>query len=512
MGTVAGVGASHTSLPESASGGPPPAGRGGTGDGGSSHQGEPEPRYSAAEWRIRALSPLDGRYGRQMELYAAAFSEGALVRQRFAVEVAWLDHLTSKSSLPGMEPLSEAERATLGSWASHFGDAEALEVKAIERRTNHDVKAVEYYLKRRLVEELGWPAGRAELAHFGATSEDINNLAYARTVRKALAEIWVPSAEALVDDVRRMALEHADLPMLARTHGQPATPTTLGKELAVFVARWERQLRGASDVAVPGKWGGATGTLAAHVVAYPEADWASVARDFVGSMGFEWAPLTTQVEPHDWLAELFGAMSRFGTVLIDFCRDMWAYISLGYLRQKVVEGEVGSSAMPHKVNPIDFENAEANAGVAGALLGHLSAKLPVSRLQRDLSDSSAMRNIGCAFGYSGLAVMSARRGLARAVPDPAALASDLEGAWEVLAEAVQTVMRRYGLIGSYERLKLVTRGKSLGQEELQHFLREVDLPEEARQRLSALTPGGYTGLAGDLAKLITAREGGTPSG
>jgi adenylosuccinate lyase len=458
--------------------------------------------FTAAEWRLRALSPLDGRYGQQMEPYAAVFSEAALIRERFAVEVAWLVHLAGWPGIAELGPLSEAELATLQRWAATFGEADAAAVKQIEARTNHDVKAVEYYLKRRLAAELGWPAARAEFAHFGATSEDVNNLAYARMIRAALADVWLPAAQALVGDVRHLALAHAELPMLAHTHGQPATPTTLGKELAVFVARWERQLRSSRAVVVPGKWGGATGTLAAHVVAYPDVDWLVLTRRFVEGMGLEWAPLTTQVEPHDWMAELFGALSRFGTVLIDFCRDMWSYVSLGYLRQKLVEGEVGSSAMPHKVNPIDFENAEANAGLAGALFGHLSEKLPISRLQRDLSDSSTLRNIGSAFGYSGLAVLSARRGVARTAPDPAALAADLDQAWEVLAEAVQTVMRRYGVEEPYERLKALTRGRVLTREDLQHFVREIDLPAEARQRLLALTPATYTGLAARLSSML----------
>ena len=470
-------------------------------DGGRDH-GVTERAYTAAEWRLRALSPLDGRYGGQMEPYAAAFSEGALIRERFAVEVAWLVHLSACPGIAELGPLTGTERATLDGWAQAFGAADAAAVKQIEARTNHDVKAVEYYLKRRLTEGLGWPAARAEFAHFGVTSEDVNNLAYARMVRSALAGVWLPAAEALVGDVRDMALAHAALPMLAHTHGQPATPTTLGKELAVFVARWERQLRSARAVAVPGKWGGATGTLAAHVVAYPEVDWLAVTRHFVEAMGFEWAPLTTQVEPHDWMAELFGALSRFGTVLVDFCRDMWSYVSLGYLRQKLVEGEVGSSVMPHKVNPIDFENAEANAGLAGALFGHLSEKLPVSRLQRDLSDSSALRNIGSAFGYSGLAVLSARRGVARTAPDPAALAADLDGAWEVLAEAVQTVMRRHGVEEPYERLKALTRGRVLTPEDLEHFVRGLDLPAEAQKRLLALTPATYTGLAARMSSML----------
>jgi adenylosuccinate lyase len=441
-----------------------------------------------------------------MTPYAAAFSEAALIRERFAVEVAWLRYLAALVEVTELSPMSSAELEALAGWEDEFGTEQALAVKDVERTTNHDVKAVEYYLKTRLVQELGWPAERAEFVHFGATSEDVNNLAYARMVRRAVAEVWAPSARALVEDVSRLALDHAELPMLARTHGQPATPTTLGKELAVFVVRWRRQLRGVEGVDIPGKWGGATGTLAAHVAAYPELDWSSVARAFVGSMGFTWAPLTTQVEPHDWLAELFGAMSRFGTVLIDFCRDAWAYTSLGYLRQKVAPGEVGSSVMPHKVNPIDFENAEANAGMAGAILDHLARKLPVSRLQRDLSDSSAMRNIGSAFGYLGLAVMSARRGLARTVPDDAALAADLDGAWEVLTEAVQTAMRRYGMTHGYERLKGLTRGKVLGQDDLHRFVRELDLPKCAEERLLALTPAAYTGLASQLAKLINVPE------
>jgi adenylosuccinate lyase len=455
-----------------------------------------------SEWRLRALSPLDGRYGKQMEAYAGVFSEAALIRQRFAIEVAWLGQLAAQPELSELAPLSDQETRALADWVAAFGPLEANAVKQIEAVTNHDVKAVEYYLKSRLVNELGWTPERAEFAHFAATSEDVNNLAYARMVREALADVWLPAAEALVNDVRAAALEYANLPMLARTHGQPATPTTLGKELAVFVARWDRQLRAASRVEVLGKWGGATGTLAAHVVAYPELDWLVISRDFVTSLGFTWSPLTTQVEAHDWMAELFDAVARFEAVLIDFSRDMWSYISLGYLRQKVVHGEVGSSAMPHKVNPIDFENAEANAGLASALLRHLAEKLPISRMQRDLSDSSALRNIGSAFGYSGLAVLSARRGMARSTPDQAVLSADLENAWEVLAEAVQTVMRRYGVAEPFERLKSLTRGKPLGPEELHHFVRGLDLPEHVQAELLALTPETYTGLANQLANLV----------
>jgi adenylosuccinate lyase len=464
---------------------------------------------TVTEWRLGALSPLDGRYGRYMEAYAAHFSEGALIGHRFAIEVAWLKYLAALPQVAELEQLTGAELEALDDWAASFGLAEAMAVKQAEARTNHDVKAVEYYLKARLQEQLGWSPERAEFVHFGATSEDINNLAYARMVRGALSGVWLPAAEALVNDVRRVALDHAGSAMLARTHGQPATPTTLGKELAVFVARWERQLRSVRAVDIPGKWGGATGTLAAYYVAYPELDWMAIAGDFVTSMGFNWAPLTTQVEPLDWMAELFAAMSRFGTVLIDFSQDMWFYISLGYFRQRVLANEVSSSVMPHKVNPIDFENAESNAGLAGALFGHLSQKLPVSRMQRDLSDSSALRNIGSAFGYSALAIASARRGMARTTPDVEALGADLDDAWEVLAEAVQTVMRRYGVPEPYERLKALTRGKVPSQGDLQHFVRGLDLPAQAQQRLLDLTPQAYVGLAERLAKLVQSPSEGT---
>ena len=460
--------------------------------------------YTPEEWRLRALSPLDGRYGRQMEHYAELFSEAALVRQRFSVEVEWLEFLASLPQLAELEPLTEEESRALRAWVAHFGVTQAMEVKKAEATTNHDVKAVEYYLKQRVVGELGWSPARAEFVHFGATSEDVNNLAYARMVRAGLAEAWLPAAEALVEDVRKLALREAGRPMLARTHGQPATPTTLGKELAVFVSRWERQLRLVRGVDIPGKWGGATGTLAAHCVAYPEVDWLHVSRSFVSSLGFTWAPLTTQVEPHDWLAELMDAMARWCAVLIDMCRDMWSYISLGYFRLKVVEGEVGSSAMPHKLNPIDFENAEANAGMATALLRHMAEKLPISRMQRDLSDSSTLRNVGIAFGYSGLAAVSARRGLSRSTVDSRALEADLEGAWEVLTEAVQSVMRRYGAVGGYERLKSLSQGQLLNREDLMHFVRGLDLPPHVQKRLLTLTPATYTGLAEQLATFIEA--------
>ncbi|HYA44013.1 MAG TPA: adenylosuccinate lyase [Acidimicrobiales bacterium] len=458
-------------------------------------------RASAEEWRLRALSPLDGRYGALVEPYAAFFSEGALIRQRFAVEVAWLEHLAALPDVAELE-LSAEDEVALNAWVGGFSQRDALAVKGIERRTNHDVKAIEYFLKSRLTRELGWSPARVEFVHFGATSEDVTNLAYAQMVRGALGGLWLPAAEGLVARVRDMALAQAELPMLSHTHGQPATPTTLGKELAVFVARWERQLEAVRRVEILGKWGGAAGTLAADVVSYPGLDWLAIARGFVESRGFVWAPLTTQVEAHDWMAELFDAMGRFGVVLVDFCRDMWSYISLRYLRQKAVEGEVGSSTMPHKINPIDFENAEANASVAGALFRHLSEKLPLSRLQRDLSDSSALRNIGSAFGYSALAIASARRGLQHVEPDPGALAADLDSNWEVLAEALQTVMRRYGIPEPYERLKAATRGKNLSPRDFRALVAGLGLPETVKSEFMALDPAKYTGLAAELAKLI----------
>ena len=459
-----------------------------------------EQAWTAAQWRLRALSPLDGRYGRQAESYAEIFSENATIRERLAIEVAWLQHLARIPQLEVPGPLSSADNAALASWVTNFGNAQAAEVKQIEARTNHDIKAIEYYLKNRLTGELNWPATRAEMVHFGATSEDVSNLAYARMIRRAVTELWLPDARKLVKQVRRTALQHAELPMLGRTHGQPATPTTLGKELAVFAARWDRQAQAVRQVQIMGKWGGATGTLAAWQVACPELDWITITRRFVESHGLSWAPLTTQIEPHDWIAELFDALRRFNNVLLGFCRDMWTYISLGYLRQAAAPDEVGSSTMPHKINPIDFENAEANVGLANALLGHLADKLPVSRLQRDLSDSSAMRNIGMAFGYCGLALASATRGFSKITPDPAALAADLEDEWEVLAEAVQTVMRRWGISEPYEQLKAITRGRRASQDDIRQLVGQLQLPAGPRQRLLEMTPATYVGLAAELTR------------
>ena len=445
-----------------------------------------------------ALSPLDGRYANQVEPYARSFSEEALFRQRFRVEVEWLLNLASEPGIGELPSVDGAGAAELRRWVSEFGRGDFERIKEIERRINHDVKAVEYYLKERL----GGTglADRSEFVHFACTSEDINNLAHALMLREGLETAWFPAADALVADVWDMARSLASMPMPSHTHGQPASPTTLGKEMAVFAARWDRQLRSVRGVRLLGKFNGAVGTYGAHTAAYPEVDWVGLSRRFVESLGLGWNPLTTQIEPHDALAEVFHGVVRFNSVLLDFCRDMWEYISRGYLRQKAVAGEVGSSTMPHKVNPIDFENAEANAGISSALLEHLASKLMVSRMQRDLSDSSAMRNMGLGVAHSGLALVGARKGLARVSPAPEFMRSELEGQWEVLAEPIQTVMRRYGMPEPYERLKDLTRGTTVTADEVRRFIKDLGLPPEAERSLLELDPWSYLGLAATLAE------------
>jgi adenylosuccinate lyase len=445
-----------------------------------------------------ALSPLDGRYARQVEPFARAFSEEALFRQRFTVEVEWFLALATEPGVTELAPVPAEMVAQLKGWVADFGPDDVARIKTIEARINHDVKAVEYLLKEKLVAMGFGPA--AEFVHFACTSEDINNIAHALMLREGLATGWLPLADELVDDVWGQAAAHAALAMPSHTHGQPASPTTLGKELAVFAARWQRLLTTIRSVPLLAKFNGAVGTYSAHTIAYPEVDWLRVSRHFVEGFGLNWNPLTTQIESHDALAEVFHAIVRFNTVLIDFCRDMWEYISRGYLRQRPVAGEVGSSTMPHKVNPIDFENAEANAGVSSALLEHLASKLMISRMQRDLSDSSAIRNMGPALGHSGLAVASAHRGLSRVSPDPGVMAAELDSQWEVLAEAIQTVMRRYGRPEPYEQLKVLTRGQAVSAEDVRAFVRTLGLPAEAEARLLALSPATYVGLAADLAR------------
>jgi adenylosuccinate lyase len=426
---------------------------------------------------LRSISPLDGRYARQVAELGDHVSEWALIRARVRVEVEWLRMLTD-------EPIDSVH--------DHFSDADAEEVKEIEKRTNHDVKAVEYFLRERV------PAHVRELLHFGLTSEDVNNLSYALLLQGAIEQVWRPAAEELVDGVTALAEATRAIPLLSRTHGQPATPTTFGKEMAVFVARWRRQLEQLDRQEYRGKLNGAVGTYGALAVARPDVDWEDVSRRFVESLGLMWSPLTTQIEPHDWIAELFGLLARFNAILVDFDRDVWAYISRGLVRQRPVAGEVGSSTMPHKVNPIDFENSEANAGVGSALGLHMATSLPVSRLQRDLSDSSLLRNSGVVVGHSLLAIRSALRGLGKIEVSEAALAAELDDAWEVLAEAVQTVMRKRGGDDPYDQLKALTRGAGIDRERLRAFVEAADLDENDRRRLLELTPAAYVGLAEKL--------------
>jgi len=449
---------------------------------------------------LTALSPLDGRYAAKVRPLQEHFSEFALIRERVAVEVAWLLALADEPSFDALKHFSAATRAELESAVSGFGIAEAERVKAIEATTNHDVKAVEYWLRERFAANAE-VAAAAELIHFACTSEDINNLAHARMVKAGRDRVLLPAIDRIVERLDALAKAHAGVAMLARTHGQPATPTTLGKEMANVAFRLRRARGILSKVELLGKVNGATGNFNAHVAAAPQVDWPKFAERFVTSMGLAYNPLTIQIEPHDALAEAFDAIARLNTILVDLNRDIWGYIALGYFRQKVKAGEVGSSTMPHKVNPIDFENSEGNLGLANALLRHLSEKLPVSRWQRDLTDSTVLRNVGVAFGHSLLAYDSCQRGLDKLEANPARIAADLDDAWDVLAEAVQTVMRAHRVPGSYEKLKELTRGKGgITREDLHAFVNTLPIPQEARARLLALTPATYVGLAPRLAR------------
>lgn len=448
---------------------------------------------------LRALSPLDGRYRGKLEALAEHFSEFAFIRYRVRVELEWLLALAGEPGIVELAPFPPALAARLRAIATDFDLTQAQAVKDIEARTNHDVKAMEYWLKAQL--EGLVPAGASEFIHFACTSEDINNLCHGLMLAEARTGVLLPSLDRVIDRLRALAAEHAGLAMLSRTHGQAATPTTLGKEIANFAHRLGRARARLAAVSLPGKINGAVGNYNAHTVAYPRMDWESFARGFVESLGLEFNPYTTQIEPHDGMAELFDALAAINTVLLDLDRDLWGYISLGYFRQRVREGEVGSSVMPHKVNPIDFENSEGNLGIANALLNHLSAKLPVSRWQRDLSDSTVLRNLGVACGHTLLAWEACLTGLNKLSADPVRLRQDLEAGWEVLAEPIQTVLRRLGVDEPYERLKAFTRGKgSLTREQLWGFIAELPIPEAERQALRALAPWDYTGLAEKLAR------------
>ena len=451
---------------------------------------------------LTALSPLDGRYRAKVAALAEYFSEYALIRERIRVELAWLAALSDEPGVAEVKPFASAARASLAAAVGNFSVADAERVKSIERTTNHDVKAMEYWLKERFADAPEVSAA-SEFIHFACTSEDINNLAYGCMVRDARRDVLLPSLAELTADLRALAHAHADLPMLSRTHGQAATPTTLGKEMANVVARLERAVSAFAAAPLPGKINGAVGNYNAHLVAYPGIDWEAFSRRIVDGLGLEFAAYTTQIEPHDGLAALFDALARLNTIIIDLDRDIWGYVSLGYFRQKAKEGEVGSSTMPHKVNPIDFENSEGNLGLANALLRHLADKLPISRWQRDLSDSTVLRNVGVAFGHALLGFQSCRQGLSRLAVDPARLAADLDGNWDVLAEPIQTVMRRYGVPNPYEQLKALTRGKSgITRESLHAFIDALAIPADAKVRLKALTPATYIGKAVELARRV----------
>ncbi len=451
---------------------------------------------------ISALSPLDGRYHAKVESLSPYFSEYGLIRYRLRVELEWFKALSLEPILKEIPAFSPATQQKLTDIVTSFSEQDAGAVKAIEAETNHDVKALEYWLKNKLA-VCPDALAAAEFIHFACTSEDINNLAYGLMVKEARDRVMLPAINSVVAKLRDLAHRHAGLAMLSRTHGQAATPTTLGKEMANVVARLERAAGKIAAVSLTGKINGAVGNYNAHLAAYPDFDWEIFARKFVDSLGLEFNPYTIQIEPHDSVAELFDGYARLNTILIDLNRDIWGYVSLGYFKQKVKAGEVGSSTMPHKVNPIDFENSEGNLGLANALLRHLSDKLPISRWQRDLSDSTLLRNIGVACGYSLLAYDSCLKGLGKLEANTQRLAEDLDANWEVLAEPIQTVMRRYGVANPYEQLKELTRGKArITREELQLFVRQLDIPEKAKKQLLELTPGTYLGKAIDLAKRI----------
>ena len=450
---------------------------------------------------LTALSPLDGRYASKVDALRPIFSEFGLIKARVKVEIEWLLALAAEGGISELAPFSDAATKRLRDFADGLSTADAARVKAIEATTNHDVKAVEYLIKERLKDDPEL-APALEFVHFACTSEDINNLSYALMLRDAREHVMLPKLDGLIASLRDLAHTHAALPMLSRTHGQTASPTTVGKEFANVVARLDRQRAVLAATPMPGKINGAVGNYNAHVASYPAIDWVTFSKNFVESMGLTWQPYTTQIEPHDGIAEISDVMKRVDTILIDLSRDIWGYISQGYFKQKLKEGEVGSSTMPHKVNPIDFENAEGNFGIANALYEHFAAKLPISRWQRDLTDSTVLRALGTAFGHSLIGFDALSRGLGKLEVNPERLAADLDASWEVLAEAVQTVMRRYGLPNPYEQLKALTRGQGINKASMREFVDALDLPADAKAQLIAMTPGTYIGVAAELARKI----------
>lgn len=449
---------------------------------------------------LNALSPLDGRYAAKGQVLRETLSEAAFMAHRVEVEVAWLLGL-SQAGLPELPRFSAASTALLQGLVANFCEADAARIKEIEKTTNHDVKAVEYWLKERVAGDAELSRA-AEFIHFACTSEDVNNTSHALMLTRARAQFIIPRLTEIGTHLKTLARQFADQPMLSRTHGQPASPTTLGKEFANVAARLDLAIASIEAVQPLAKLNGATGNYNAHVSAYPEVDWPAFSAKVLAGLGLKQNPYSIQIEPHDWMAALFDAVGRANTILLDLNRDIWGYISLGYFKQRLKEGEVGSSTMPHKVNPIDFENSEGNIGLANAVLRHLSEKLPVSRWQRDLTDSTVLRNLGVAFGYCAVAWDSCLRGLNKLELNQAAIDADIDRCWEVLAEPVQTVMRRYGLPQPYEQLKALTRGKGINQEGLTEFINGLDLPPEPKARLLALTPRSYLGLAAELARSI----------
>ncbi len=450
---------------------------------------------------LTALSPLDGRYAGKVAALRPIFSEFGLMHRRVQVEIEWLLALAADPQIVELPAFAAGQIKTLKSIAEHFSEADGERIKAIEATTNHDVKAVEYFIKERIGADASLAQAK-EFVHFACTSEDINNLSYALMLRDAREQVLLPQFDAVIAQLRELAHANAALPLLSRTHGQTASPSTLGKEIANVVARLQRQRVQLAAVEISGKINGAVGNYNAHVITYPEVDWRAFSQRFVQSLGLDFNAYTTQIEPHDGIAEYCDAVRRANIILIDLARDIWGYISLGYFKQTLKAGEVGSSTMPHKVNPIDFENAEGNFGLANALLGHFAEKLPISRWQRDLTDSTVLRALGTAFGHTLVALESLKKGLGKLNVNADRMAADLDHSWEVLAEAVQTVMRRYGLPEPYEQLKALTRGQGITQASMRHFVSSLDLPADAKQRLLELTPGGYIGLAKDLAEDI----------
>jgi len=450
---------------------------------------------------LSAVSPMDGRYGSKTEDLRPIFSEYGLIAHRVIVEVRWLQALARHKQISEVPPFSAEANALLEAIIGDFSEGDAQRVKDIEATTNHDVKAVEYFLKEKITGNAELEAV-SEFIHFACTSEDINNLSHAMMLKTGREDVLMPGVDKVIDAIRNLAHQHADKPMLSRTHGQPASPTTLGKEMANVVHRLQRQREQIAAVQMMGKINGAVGNYNAHLSAYPDIDWPAFAREFVESLGLTWNPYTIQIEPHDYMAELFDATARYNNILIDFCRDIWSYISVGYFKQKTIAGEVGSSTMPHKVNPIDFENAEGNLGIANALFDHLAMKLPVSRWQRDLTDSTVLRNMGVGFAYTSIAMQSALRGISKLEANEARLEEDLMSNWEVLAEPIQTVMRRYGIEKPYEKLKELTRGNRVDQAGMQSFVDNLEMPDEAKNALKQLTPATYIGNAIEQAKDI----------